>query len=146
MLPQQQRRRRDDGSGGPASIADDQRPLLLSTTLSSFGAGRFLSSETIAGAACASRGCNLAAAEAASTRPVDISVVLPVYNALAVGLPIALRDILRQEGASPSFFFCVCVCVCVLRLFFLFSCVHSHTRLSSLCCTRLPAVRGGRHR
>ncbi len=133
MLPQQQRRRRDDGSGGPASIADDQRPLLLSTTLSSFGAGRFLSSETIAGAACASRGCNLAAAEAASTRPVDISVVLPVYNALAVGLPIALRDILRQEGASPSFFFCVCVCVCVYCVSFFSSPASTVTPVSPRC-------------
>lgn len=34
--------------------------------------------------------------------PVELSIVLPVFNALSVGLPIAVRDILKQTDADAG--------------------------------------------
>ena len=81
------------GGGGGGHITP--APGLVEVVLP---CGGFLPWESVRSLACSSRGGRAAAAAVVRSLPVGISVVLPVFNALAVGLPIALRDILRQEG------------------------------------------------
>ena len=60
---------------------------------------RFLSSEDQRRASSASRGLRRAAVAA---EPVGLSIVMPIFNALHVGLPIAVRDILAQATFGPA--------------------------------------------
>ena len=61
----------------------------------------FLSPNCIARVGCVSHSGKTAAAVAVREQAVQISVIMPVFNALAVGLPLAMCDIISQSGCSP---------------------------------------------